>query len=74
MLRALERFRRRGQTARARRVAHRLLEAPGVRGHDELYASVLALLHELDDEHVSLPAPSADPLVREALERMQLVA
>jgi len=74
VMRALERFRKRGQTARARRVAHRLLQAPVVRSDDELYASVMALLHELDDEHVSLPAPTADPKRREARERLKLVA
>ena len=74
VLRALERFRQRGQTGRTRRVAHRLLEAPVVRSDDELYASVVALLQDLDDEHVSLPAPTADPRRREARERLQLVA
>lgn len=74
VLRALERFRRRGQSARSRRVAHRLLEAPVVRSDDELHASVMALLYELDDERVSLPAPTADPRRLEARERMQLVA
>ena len=44
VLRAVERFRQRGQTARARRVAHRLLEAPVVRREDELYAGIMALL------------------------------
>lgn len=74
VLRALERFRQRGQIPRARRVAHRLLEAPVVRTDDELYTSVVALLRELDDERVSLPARTTDPRRREALERLQLVA
>jgi hypothetical protein len=74
VLRALERFRRRGQTGRARRVAHRLLEAPVVRLDDELYERVVALLRDLDDEHLSLPVPTADPRRREARERLQLVA
>lgn len=73
VLRALQRFRRRGQSARARRVAHRLLEAPVVRHDDVLYAAVVALLQDLDDEHVSLPAPPADPRQQELRRRMQLV-
>ena len=45
---ALGRARDKGQVPRARRFAHRLLEAPVVRREDELYDRVVGFLLELD--------------------------
>lgn len=83
VLRSLNRFRRHGEADRALRVASRLLEAPVVRGDDDLYASVLALLRQLVDERVSPPAaPDArvspptrpDAHLEAAIERLTLKA
>jgi hypothetical protein len=60
LLGALGRARGRGQVARARRFAHRLLAAPVLRGDDELYERVVGFLLELDEIPASAPPTIAD--------------
>ena len=55
LLGALARARRRGQIVRARRFAHRLLEAPVVLRDVELHGRVVSFLLELDDIPTSAP-------------------
>lgn len=74
MLRALDRTRLRGQTARARRVAHRLLEAPVLRADDELFGRVVGFLQELDRSPLSVPPAVVEPLYAAGRRRMSLAA
>lgn len=53
LLGALDRARAKGQIPRARRFAHRLLEAPVVRNDDALYERIVSFLLALDE----IPAP-----------------
>ena len=74
VLRALDRARLRGEIPRARRVAHRLLEAPVLRTDDELYRRVVGFLQTLDAATVSMPSAVTEPLRKAARERLRLVA
>jgi len=75
VLHALERCRLRGQVPRARRVAHRLLQAPVVRIDDTLYDRVVDFLQELDASPASVPSAVTEPVKQAARERvLRLVA
>lgn len=60
LLGALDRARGRGQVARARRFAHRLLQAPVLRRDGELYDRVVSFLLELDEIPASAPPTVVD--------------
>jgi hypothetical protein len=61
LVRALARARDRGQVSRARRFAHRLLDAPVVRGDHTLLDRIVSFLRELDD----IPVPAPPTVTRE---------
>ena len=74
VLHTAERWRARGQTLRARRIAHRLLDAPVVLTDTALHHRLVRFLQQLDETPPSMPAPVADPGQADVRARMSLVA
>jgi len=74
VLRTAERWRSDGHGPRARRIAHRLLDAPVLMTDPALHRRLARFLQRLDETPVSVPRTVVDPRLAAARERMSLVA
>lgn len=74
VMRALQRYRLAGQVPRARRVAHRLLQAPVLQTERALYERVVAFLVKLDATPTVTPEAVVDEQRLAARQRVRLAS
>lgn len=74
VLRSAGRFRDRGQVARARRIAYRLLETPIVWRDHELRHELIRFLQDMEGTTAPVPETVTDPRKRAARERVMPLA